>query len=1304
VGEWILVALLVLVAVALLVAMPVVVIMLWVRVTRIEQRLLHLRAQVADRAVPQAREAPPRPAEPAHREQPVATADIWLPAGGPKREPIPAAMTSGGTGAPGAAPRPSVPIAASTKNVAMGPPAADAPPAQSIEELVATRWMTWVGALAVVIGAGFAFKYLVDHELLGKTGRVAVGLFSGMACLAGGTYALTRQFRYLGQGLVGAALGILYLSLFAGCRWYRLEFLPVEAAFAGMVLVTAVGLGFSTWFRAQPIAVLGLLGGLLTPVMLSRGEDERWILFPYLLVLDMGVLGIAAIRNWNLLKSLAAVGTVAIWLGWFQQHYRPQILADTVLLMSAFFVVFALLGFIHQVVRRMPAMAADYFVILATPVIYFGALYAVTSREYAAWHGLMAIGMGSVYLLLAGIASARHPAGKQIILVLGGIAASFLTLAIPLQLTGHWIAIAWAAESVLLVELGLRFHERKLRWAGLALLAVVQCILVYYAAGTMVAPDSFATRFTRSRPDPAVEAMLPNVVAAAAATSGPRWTDIFNGRSFSFLASALAMAVLAWEYQRRSVIPGAALPGAPDRSGALGASSPEMAQEAATLTNGLVAAVPIVGLSMVLLEAYVFGHARDWITPSFFGTFMVATSLSALLVLWLAQRNALRVLRWVGLAVFAFAALLVAICLIATLAGWRADWHRIALEAAAAGHSHWRHWLVNPRGLGLLAVSASAAFAALLARLRFNENAVSAGPPTEASGAQISLLLGLLAHLTGLAMITTEVYAQGVMRDWQTATSLAITLGWTLYAVATLIAGIYFRTTAVRILALVLFLLTTLKVFLYDVWHLSPEIRTFAFIALGVALLLVSFLYRRFHDRIRAWIAPAVVAWLMLATGFWMRPAHAAAPRDELASRLEYRWPVDELSAPFAAAGGQPALVRIGISTEVIAVAREDLADLRILIEGSSGALLELPYVLVQPRDNEQIVERAAPMLNLSLRAGDTEFLLDASASVEPVNSLLIQIDDRDRNYERSVHVFGADRKDAEVWNQLSSDGYLLDVTRPGHRMSVSRVTFAQSRFAFYKVLIMNAGGPPLRVTGARLFDRVEYKAPRREFAMKLISAEEDRDQKETRVLFDLGHDRLPTVAARFNIRFDANYYRTATLAAADEISESAIWRTLALGQLYQIERQGLDARANFFTYSEARGRYLRLIIHNGDDRPLDVVGGTAYGIERYLITDLRLLPADKDMTAALYAGSASLGPPRYDLARTLAPYQLDELRLISLQPRQKNPHYSGPAAPRLPWTERNQGLIWGATIAGVAILGLLTALLLRGAGRGTEG
>jgi uncharacterized membrane protein len=65
--------------------------------------------------------------------------------------------------------------------------------------------------------------------------------------------------------------------------------------------------------------------------------------------------------------------------------------------------------------------------------------------------------------------------------------------------------------------------------------------------------------------------------------------------------------------------------------------------------------------------------------------------------------------------------------------------------------------------------------------------------------------------------------------------------------------GVGRRSVLDRILGLGLFGVVVLKLYLYDVWEASKLFRMTAFVALGVLLLLTSFLYSRFRPAIENW-------------------------------------------------------------------------------------------------------------------------------------------------------------------------------------------------------------------------------------------------------------------------------------------------------------------------------------------------------------------------------------------------------------------------------------------------------------------
>ena len=117
----------------------------------------------------------------------------------------------------------------------------------------------------------------------------------------------------------------------------------------------------------------------------------------------------------------------------------------------------------------------------------------------------------------------------------------------------------------------------------------------------------------------------------------PSWTDIFNERSFTFLASVFALAVIAWEYRRRTATEMA--------------TGTERGPPFDTVVGWLVAGAPLSLLAMAIVETYAVGHARHWIFPTFVGLFSVWTALIALALLVMAVVKGPRWMELVSMAV-----------------------------------------------------------------------------------------------------------------------------------------------------------------------------------------------------------------------------------------------------------------------------------------------------------------------------------------------------------------------------------------------------------------------------------------------------------------------------------------------------------------------------------------------------------------------------------------------------------------------------------------------------------------------------
>ena len=199
------------------------------------------------------------------------------------------------------------PVAATAERAASPPPppsgAGAAPPGDAGPRLPAIDWERWIGVRgAAVLGgivlalAGILFvRYSIEHGLISPALRVAMGILTGLASIAGSEWLRKRGYRINADALAGAGIVLLYAALWAAHSLYG--FVGPGVAYALMSLIT-VACGVLSWRNASLlIAVLGLAGGFATPFLIAAKSENPIGLFGYVLLLDLGLIALARRRG-----------------------------------------------------------------------------------------------------------------------------------------------------------------------------------------------------------------------------------------------------------------------------------------------------------------------------------------------------------------------------------------------------------------------------------------------------------------------------------------------------------------------------------------------------------------------------------------------------------------------------------------------------------------------------------------------------------------------------------------------------------------------------------------------------------------------------------------------------------------------------------------------------------------------------------------------------------------------------------------------------------------------------------------------
>lgn len=200
----------------------------------------------------------------------------------------------------------------------VAPPVSPARPV-SLEERLGARLPVWIGSIALALAGAFLVKYSFDKGLFSPTVRVAFGVMFGVGLLGAGEW-MRRSNERVAQGLSAAGVADLYACFLAGVHLYGL--IPPGVGFGLMALTTVVAVVLSLR-QGIMVALIGMIGGFLTPYLVRSGEGGVRGLFAYLLLLQVGLLVVSRRRGWQEVGALSIGGGLVWTVIWMFNPFKP---------------------------------------------------------------------------------------------------------------------------------------------------------------------------------------------------------------------------------------------------------------------------------------------------------------------------------------------------------------------------------------------------------------------------------------------------------------------------------------------------------------------------------------------------------------------------------------------------------------------------------------------------------------------------------------------------------------------------------------------------------------------------------------------------------------------------------------------------------------------------------------------------------------------------------------------------------------------------------------------------------------------
>jgi hypothetical protein len=326
-----------------------------------------------------------------------------------------------------------------------------------------------IGIVAVLIGVAFFLRYAFANNWIGPAGRVMIGIMFGIGFIGLGQYLRAKYLQY-SDLLMGGGIVILYFSVFSAHSFYGL----IDSGMTGvfMFLVTLLSFTISITNSTQTLALVSVIGAFATPAMVGSNENAMWSLFGYLTIINVGVLGVSFFRKWPRLNLASFIGTAINFLAWYLNYYEPIVLGPTLIFCIATFIIFLVAQIARAMVANTKADEADYLLMGAGAFSLSFMGYQILNPEYHNVLGFASVVVAVIYMAFAFMVNKSNPEDKALNIFLPGLAVVFLSIAVPMQFSGAWIAVAWFIEACALYFIASIIANRGFQIMGIIVYAL----------------------------------------------------------------------------------------------------------------------------------------------------------------------------------------------------------------------------------------------------------------------------------------------------------------------------------------------------------------------------------------------------------------------------------------------------------------------------------------------------------------------------------------------------------------------------------------------------------------------------------------------------------------------------------------------------------------------------------------------------------------------------------------------------------------------------------------------------------------
>ncbi len=321
-----------------------------------------------------------------------------------------------------------------------------------------------LGIASFLAGLAFFVNISMQLQWINSFGRLFFGIILTIILLLAG-YFIRKKYIHFSNILIGGGIGAFIFTIFAAFYQYHLVTLPIW--FFVTILIIASSIIISISVKRHEIAIITFVAAYIAPFTVSFISSDYIVLFSYLIILNIGVVIYDYFQKSIVINLLSFGFTFMIYGIWiFSLIYIQKVAVPYLgafIFLTLFYIMFLIIMLINNVRKGHEFKKIEFSVMMSAKAVYLSVGIIIISQAQVDFQGLF---MGLIAIINYSFFLYLYPKknfDRRILNLFLALSIMFFILIIPVQFYGKTITLIWSLQAFVLMFISVKSKLESMR-------------------------------------------------------------------------------------------------------------------------------------------------------------------------------------------------------------------------------------------------------------------------------------------------------------------------------------------------------------------------------------------------------------------------------------------------------------------------------------------------------------------------------------------------------------------------------------------------------------------------------------------------------------------------------------------------------------------------------------------------------------------------------------------------------------------------------------------------------------------------